>query len=274
MLHEAIGATIDVVAAREQAMCFDLDSRPPIAPISGGALDGERIILDSADRARFTAFRVRPTNPSGAAIVILPDVRGLHPFYEELAARFAEYGVDAIAIDYFGRTAGVAPRPADFEFTPHVSRTTMAGLGADIAAATSSIRAPAAGRPGPDRVYIVGFCFGGRLALVAATLGLGFEGAVGFYGVPVGPIRNDMPAPVDVADRMGGRVLALYGGADPGIPADAVEALERALAGAGVEHRVITYPGAPHSFFDRKADEFADASASAWSEVLAFVGVA
>jgi carboxymethylenebutenolidase len=66
-------------------------------------------------------------------------------------------------------------------------------------------------------------------------------------------------------------VLAIFGGADPGISADKVEAYRAALEGAGVDHQVISYPDAPHSFFDRKQEEFADASAAAWDEVLAFV---
>ena len=73
-------------------MCFDHDSRPPIAPIAGGALDSQTLILTADDRNRFVAFRARATEPTGAAIVILPDVRGLHPYYEELALRFAERG--------------------------------------------------------------------------------------------------------------------------------------------------------------------------------------
>ena len=73
-------------------MCFDLDSRPPIAPIAGGALDAERLVLTAADGNRFPAFRARAAEPTGAGIVILPDVRGLHPYYEELALRFAEAG--------------------------------------------------------------------------------------------------------------------------------------------------------------------------------------
>ena len=92
-------------------MCHDLDSRPPIAPIAGGALDSMPLILAAADRNRFAAFRARATEPSGAGVVILPDVRGLHPFYEELALRFAEHGIDALAIDWYGRSAGAEPRP-------------------------------------------------------------------------------------------------------------------------------------------------------------------
>jgi carboxymethylenebutenolidase len=63
-------------------MCFDLDSRPPIAEIAGGALDSTDLTLDTEDGNRLRAFRARATSASGAGIVILPDVRGLHPFYE------------------------------------------------------------------------------------------------------------------------------------------------------------------------------------------------
>ena len=61
------------------------------------------------------------------------------------------------------------------------------------------------------------------------------------------------------------------GGADAGIPVEDVRAFERALEAAGVEHEVEIYDGAPHSFFDRKFEEFAAASDDAWRRVLAFV---
>ena len=108
-------------------MCFDHDSRPPIAPIAGGALDA-RCRAHGRGRQPVRAFLARAAEPTGAGIVILPDVRGLHPYFEELALRFAEHGVDAIAIDYFGRTAGIGDRGDDFEYMPHVAQTTYAGL--------------------------------------------------------------------------------------------------------------------------------------------------
>ena len=64
------------------------------------------------------------------------------------------------------------------------------------------------------------------------------------------------------------------GGADEGIPVDVVQEFERALEEAGVEHEIVIYDGAPHSFFDRKFEQFADASEDAWQRVLAFVGAA
>ena len=251
-------------------MCFDLDSRPPIAPIAGGALDSERLVLTAADGNRFLAFRARAAEPTGAGIVILPDVRGLHPFFEELALRFAEAGIDALAIDYFGRTAGTdTPRDDTFGYRAHVDETTWTGLSADVRAGAAALRSDD-GRPVRD-LFTIGFCFGGRLAFVSSTLDLGLAGAIGFYGIPAGSHYSGMPAPVDVADAMDGSILGLFGGADGAISADAVAGFDAALAAARVDHRLVTYPGAPHSFFDRKAVEYADASAAAWSEVLAFI---
>jgi carboxymethylenebutenolidase len=120
-------------------------------------------------------------------------------------------------------------------------------------------------------VFTIGFCFGGRTSFLASTLGLELAGVIGFYGWPTGTSRNDTPAPADVADRMSSPVLGIFGGADQGITADVVEAFEVALSAAGVEHRLITYPGAPHSFFDRSAAEHADASTAAWEETLGFI---
>ena len=250
-------------------MCFTSTSHPPIAPIAGGALDGQAIELVASDGTRLRAYRARAADPTGAGIAILPDVRGLYHFYEELALRFAEEGIDAVAIDYFGRTAGVGPRDEGFEYMPHVARTTWAGLSADIAAAVDHLRSAEGGAV--RSVFTVGFCFGGRVAFDSATLGLGLAGVTGFYGIPAGPGRNDAPAPIEVVDRMASPVLGLFGGADGAIPHTAVADFESALGRARVEHRIVEYPGAPHSFFDRSYEDHAAASADAWQQVLAFV---
>src|SRR5205814_9513333 len=123
----------------------------------------------------------------------------------------------------------------------------------------------------PRAVFAPGFCMGGRLASDAATLGLGLSGVIPFYGWPVGPHRTGSPAPADLAGQIECPVLAIYGGADQGISAEIRDAYDNALDQAGVEHRTIVYPGAPHSFFDKKAVDFADAAESAWNETLAFI---
>jgi carboxymethylenebutenolidase len=248
-------------------MCFDLDSRPPIAPIAGGALDSRSLTLKAADGAELGAFEARASEPSGAGIVILPDVRGLHPYYEELALRFAEHAVDAVALDYFGRTAGPGDRGDAFEYMPHVAQTTWAGISADVRAAVDHLRA--GGRA--TSIFTIGFCFGGRLSFDTATLGLGLAGVIGFYGVPHGSGRNDAPMPIEAAGSFECPVLAIFGGADQGIPESVVRDFERALEAAGVEHRIVVEPDAPHSFFDRKAAEFAEAADRSWTTTLQFI---
>ena len=252
-------------------MCFDLDSRPPIAPIAGGALDMERVRVTAADGNRFAALRARAATPNGAGVVILPDIRGLHPYYEELALRFAEHGIDALAIDWFGRTAPDDVRGDSFDHMAHVTQTTWAGISADIAAAVGALRVADPDRAAPSRVFTLGFCMGGRMSFLTGTLGLGLAGVIGFYGTLRGPWRNDAPEPLALADRIGSPVLGLFGGDDPVIPPDAVEAFDAALTRAGTEHRLVSYPGAPHSFFDRKATDFAAESAAAWDETLTFI---
>lgn len=251
-------------------MCFDWDSRPPIPAIAGGATDARDLVLASADGTRFAAYAARATRPTGAGMIVLPDVRGLHAYYKELALRFAEVGVDAVAIDYFGRTAGLGERGEGFDFLAHVPQTTPETLQADAAAAAAHLRSKAGGSV--RALFAVGFCFGGALAFLQAASGLGYAGVIGFYGWPLGLARwPDRPRPVDHVARFACPVLALYGGADPGIPPSAVEEFDRALTRAGIGHESVSYDGAPHSFFDRRQTEFAEASADAWRRVQAFV---
>jgi carboxymethylenebutenolidase len=252
-------------------MCFDDDARPPLPPIRGGAIDAGDLRLTSADGTEFAAYEARAAQPSGAGIVIVPDVRGLHPYYEELTLRFAEAGVHAVAIDFYARTAGATKRTADFEYEPHVLQLDPAAIDADVAAAVAYLRSAEGGAP--ERLYTTGFCIGGRMSLLQARSGLGLDGVIGLYPWPTGPHRSGLPAPADEAPRFGCPVLVIYGGADAGIPAEAREAFDRSLDAAGVEHRTVVYENAPHSFFDRKAADFADASDAAWREMLDFMRV-
>ena len=93
--------------------------------------------------------------------------------------------------------------------------------------------------------------------------GHGLAGAVGFYGRP-GERADGSPGPAQLASKIEAPILALQAGADQNITAEDNEAFERALSDAGVEHELVVYEGAPHSFFDRKQDEFAGASEDAW----------
>jgi carboxymethylenebutenolidase len=249
-------------------VCFELDSLPPIPVISGAAVSHDDLVLEAADGNELAAFAGIPDDPSGIGVVVLPDVRGLYRFYEELALRFAERGHHAVAIDYFGRTAGVEKRDDEFPFRDHVAQTTADGVQADVGAAVEYLRSPAGGSC--RAIFTVGFCFGGRHSWLAAAAGHGLSGAVGFYGRP-GAGQDGSPGPAQRTEELQAPILGLMGGADQAITAEDVAAFERALAEAGVEHELVTYDGAPHSFFDRRYDEHADGSEDAWHRVLAFV---
>lgn len=244
-------------------MCFDHDSEPPVA---GGdrAVTTRDLTLTAADGNRLMAFDAVGEDASAAGVVVLPDVRGLFQFYKDLATRFAQTGHDSVAIDYFGRTAGAGERPDDWDYPSHVPRTTLAGIRDDVAAAVEHLRVDDAER----RIFTVGFCFGGSNSWHQAANGLGLSGAVAFYGRPR---RGDDDSVIDRVGDMTCPILALMGGDDPGIPQETVDEYEAALSAAGVTHEVVVYPGAPHSFFDRKYSEFADESADAWQRVLNFI---
>src|SRR3954470_19625789 len=250
-------------------MCFEFDALPPdlpadlaLRPLAGGAA-AEIAELTSADGTRFSAA-LAPVEGHGAAVLILPDVRGLYRFYIELAERFAQAGHPAVAIDYFGRTAGLAPRGEDFDYMPEVMQTRPGQIRDDAAAALAALRAQAGDRP----AVAVGFCYGSTQAFLAnASTRVDLAGVVGFYG-GLDPTRWGLKKPAEVAGEMHGPVLGLFGGADESIPPEDVAEFERALADAGVEHEIVTYPGAPHSFFDRSFAEHAEACDDAWRRVL------
>ena len=218
------------------------------------------LVLVSRDGTELAAFAATPEEPSDRGVVILPDVRGLYRFYEELALRFAERGIVAVAIDYFGRTAGVAKRPGDWEYMEHVQQTTPDTIQADVAAAVDELR-----RRGARSIFTVGFCFGGRTSWLAAASHQGLAGAVGFYGNPQPLVALGFVRQIECP------ILALQAGADQNITAELNAAFDEALTTQRIEHAVVTYDGAPHSFFDRKQEDFQDASDDAWRRTLEFV---
>lgn len=247
-------------------MCFDIDASPPIPSITGGSVAHADLELSSSDETRFAAFEATDGGPAG--VVILPDVRGLFPFYEELALRFAEHGVDAIAIDYFGRTAGANKRTEDWDYMPHVRATTLEGIREDVGVAVNHLRSDADDRS----VFIVGFCFGGSNSWYMGASDLGLSGVIGFYGHPDrAGVPQGASTVISAVPAISCPVLALQAGDDPGIPTEANDRFRDAMEAAGIDGTVIEYPNAPHSFFDRKQADYSAESADAWQRILAFI---
>jgi carboxymethylenebutenolidase len=242
-------------------MCYSDDARPPLPPIGGAAADQGDVTLHAADGNRFMAYFARAAKPTGAGMVVLPDVRGLHHFYKELAQRFAEAGIDAVAIDYFGRTAGMGSRDDSFEYMPHVEKTTPEGIAADTAAAMAYLKSKDGGAV--KAVFTVGFCFGGSNSWNQSALNAVLNGCIGFYGRPVRslPLIDEMKAPL----------LLLIAGSDAATPREQFIEFDRKLTEVGVAHEMQIYEGAPHSFFDRTYEQWKDACDDAWRRMLSFV---
>ncbi len=200
-------------------MCFEFDASPPDLPpdrvlrgIAGGAA-AESLVLTSSDGNRFAAALAESPEPRGSAVVVLPDVRGLYRFYVELVERLAEAGHHAIALDYFGRTAGAEERDEDFDFSPEVSQTRTETVQLDLAAARSAL----AERTGATSVVSLGFCFGGTHSFFAGTNPeLGLDGVIGFYGLldPARVGKTNRPNLLERGAEISVPVLGLFGGAD------------------------------------------------------------
>ena len=247
-------------------MCYDDSARPPTPPGETGQARGEELVLTSADGNRLMAFVGHPARPGKAQMIVYPDVRGLFQFYKDLALRFAEVGITTVAIDYFGRTAGQTSRDESFEYMPHVQKITFPTFSQDAHAALDYLRQQ---QPGAS-VFTVGFCMGGSLSFFTGMdASFGFAGVIGFYA---GMTRSfDGGTILDRAEEIKYPALGLFGGADQSIPVENVKLFDAKLDKTGQPHTIVIYEGAPHSFFDRRASDFAEASADAWKRILAFV---
>jgi carboxymethylenebutenolidase len=252
-------------------MCYDSNAHPPELPQMdgvGGGGSGADLTLTAADGNRFMAFAAQAEQSRGAQVLIYPDVRGLHQFYKELALRFADAGVTALAIDYFGRSAGSSARDDGFEFMPHVGQMSQAGFFDDVRAGVAHLRGLA---PQPQPIFAVGFCMGGGLTLYSSMAGLGLAGVVGFYAGMRRVWDEEKGALPEAAKYCRIPVLGLFGGDDPGIPNEQVQRLDEVLDGTGVAHAIHSYAGAPHSFFDRRYAEWKEACDDAWTRIFGFI---
>jgi len=250
-------------------MCYEPGASPPSPPVSGGAGSGKQTELQASDGNLFAAFSATTQTENAPGVVILPDIRGLHGFYQELALRFTEAGINATAIDYFGRTAGAAMRGDDFDFWPHVLETRPKTVAADVKAAVDHVRSADGG--GATAVFTVGFCFGGRASFNQSASDVGLSGVIGFYGRVSPRDETDRDAPLDKLANYSTPVLGLFGGADQGIPTEDVELFRKALDSNGIDNEIVIYSNAPHSFFDRGQEQFADESQDAWKRMLGFI---
>lgn len=253
-------------------MCFDPSAIPP--PIPTEARDhssptrSEGLVLRH-EEVRLRAHSSVAEHARGPGVVVLPDVRGLFPYYEQLTKRLASVGYHAVAIDYFARTTQDSERGPEFDFMTHVRQTSVDAVLADARAAASYLRDDL----GASAVVTMGFCLGGTMTYYSTTdPALELAGAIAWYGGLDGRRLGIFEDPVTAAGDMRGPILGIYGGEDPSIPEERRDRFDHALDEHGVEHEFVTFPGMPHSFFDRSHLENAEACDEAWRLALGFLG--
>ncbi|MDX6741559.1 dienelactone hydrolase family protein [Actinocorallia sp. A-T 12471] len=225
------------------------------------------ITLDTAD-GPMNVHVARPATPSGRAVIVLQEAFGVNAHIKDIARRFAERGFLALAPDLFHRT-GVAELPYD-RHTDAVGLIGAIGVDPIVADVTACLDHLAEQGIDADKTAATGFCFGGRAAFTAATALPGLGAAVVFYGpgIAAGP-----HAVLDRAASITAPLLLHVGADDPTIPAEHVNAIDKALADAGVAFTQHVYPEAGHAFAcDARPHMFrAGPATEAWERTWAFL---
>ena len=239
-------------------MCFSSVQHPPLPPRTSDVGEHGPTVLTAADGTRLAAFDAVPVTRRGASLVLLPDIRGMHPYYTDLAIAFAQAGIDTVAIDPYARTARLSDRGAGFVFRPHADALERSSLASDARAAKDRLASRS-----DDPVFTLGFCRFGAESWALSATDLGAAGCMGFYGKP-GSVLELVPS-------MTAPLLILAAGADAATSPEENAAFDRALSDAGVDHEFVEYAGAPHSFFDRSFAQWEEACSDAWKRMLGFV---
>ncbi|HET9847934.1 MAG TPA: dienelactone hydrolase family protein [Candidatus Dormibacteraeota bacterium] len=252
-------------------MCTPPDDPGPRAAPASREEERRLRAGDGASLREFVALP--PTGFRRGAVLIIFDIWGYTDFYKDLARRITERGHAAVLVDFFGRQGdlpAVMQAPERTGRKPdHLARAMKRAQQlrderflADLQAAVDDLHAR-----GAAQVAVWGFCWGGRYAYVSAAGITGLAGVVAYYG-PLQPERGRL-SPLALAPEIRIPVLGVFGGADPGIPADQIAAFEHAVPG---DKEFVTYPGAPHGFLRYDPSEHQAAVDDALARTFRFLG--
>ena len=215
-------------------------------------------------------------HPPRAAVLVLPEVFGLNAWVRSVADRLAAEGFAALAVPVFARTAPDLELGYDEEGLLEGRRHRDAVRADQLLADLGSVITWLQSQPGLEGrpVGCVGFCFGGHLAMLAATLPQ-VAATCDFYGARVSTFRPGGGEPtLDLLPQVHGHLLCLAGTADPLMPATELAAIEAALESAsqadpGRQSRQLLLPGAGHGFMcEARADFQAEAARQGWAAML------
>jgi len=223
---------------------------------------------------KMPAYRAMPAGKTNAPVVlVVSEIFGVHEHIADVARRLAKLGYMAIAPELFVRQGDATAYGEIAKLMSEViGKVPDAQVMGDLDASVAWAKAQGADT---SRLGITGFCWGGRVTWLYAAHNPAVKAGVAWYGRLVGAPSALTPThPVDLAGKLHGAVLGLYGGQDPGIPLDTVDKMKSALAGgspAARKSEFVVYPEAPHAFHaDYRPSYRKDAADDGWKRLQAW----
>ncbi|MBE2257566.1 MAG: dienelactone hydrolase family protein [Rhodobacteraceae bacterium] len=251
-----------------------VSAKSVITTDSKGLTAGE-IMIVKAD-GEMPAYRAQPaTGGNWPVVLVVQEIFGVHEYIRDVCRRLAKLGYQAIAPELYARHGNPQQYSNVQELLQRVvSKVPDAQVMADLDACVAWAKANG-GDTG--RLGITGFCWGGRITWLYAAHNPQVKAGVAWYGKLVGPTSELTPSqPLDVAGKLHGPVLGLYGGADQGIPLASIEQMRKALAlapsAASRASTIHVYDGVPHAFHaDYRASYRKDEAADGWRRLQAWL---
>jgi carboxymethylenebutenolidase len=228
-----------------------------------------------AEAGSMPATLARPADESKyPAVIVVHEAFGLNAHINDVAARLAREGYVTLAPDLYYREN----RSAAYDDLQEAVRLMMTlrddTIVQDMGAAISYLQQ----QPFvyADRIGVMGFCMGGRIAFLTACMSPAIRAGVPFYGGGIGGAAQPAEgtrAPLDFAERLTAPLLLFFGETDAFIPLEEVERIRHRLAHLGKDATIVVYPGAPHGFFcDQRESYQPKAARDAWQQLLQFFG--
>ena len=231
-------------------------------------LRAEMIELDTVDGPMAT-YVAHPDGEPLGGVVVVQEAFGLTGHIRGVAESLARAGFLAVAPALFHQCEPQVFGYEDYQsLGPVIMTMTAESIGVDVDAALAEL--DRLGVP-PTRRAIIGFCFGGTVALATAAR-LPLAAAVTFYGGGLAEGRFGLSPGIETAAELQTPWLGLYGDLDAHIPIDDVEKLRLAARGSGVETEVVRFADADHGFHcEERASFHAASSADAWQRTIGFL---
>ncbi|MGS5086587.1 dienelactone hydrolase family protein [Hydrogenophaga sp. A37] len=254
------------------AAAMPIMAQTAIKTPADGLTAGE--VMIDVNGFKMPAYRAAPAGKTGLPVVlVLSEIFGVHEYIADTARRFAKAGYLAIAPELFVRQGDAQSYGEMAKLMSEViSKVPDAQVMADLDA---TVKWAAANGGDTSKLGVTGFCWGGRQVWLYAAHNPNVKAGVAWYGRLVGQASELNPKhPVDVAAKLSGPVLGLYGAADTGIPLDTIDKMKGVLAGGNAAAKAssfVVYPDAPHAFhadyrpsFRKEAAEDGWKRATAW----------